>query len=169
MFFAALYIFLIIQRVLELLWARRNERIVKAKGAVEFDRNGYKNVVFLHVLFFISLLFEKIFFHRELNQLWYIFLIIFILAQLLRYWAIYSLGFYWNTKVLVIPGAKIVNRGPYKFVNHPNYLAVIIEIAVIPVIFSCYYTSLFFTILNILILKRRIKIEETALKKGIVI
>ena len=65
MFFAALYIFLIIQRVLELLWARRNERIVKAKGAVEFDRNGYKNIVFLHVLFFISLLFEKILFHRH--------------------------------------------------------------------------------------------------------
>ena len=71
--------------------------------------------------------------------------------------------------MLVIPGAKIVNRGPYKFVNHPNYLAVIIEIAVIPVIFSCYYTSLFFTILNILILKRRIKIEETALKKAKVV
>lgn len=169
MFFAALYIFLIIQRVLELLWARRNERIVKAKGAVEFDRNGYKSIVFLHVLFFISLFFEKIFFHRELNQLWYIFLIIFILAQFLRYWAIYSLGFYWNTKVLVIPGSKIVNRGPYKFVNHPNYLAVIIEIAVIPVIFSCYYTSLFFTILNILILKRRTKIEETALKNAKVV
>lgn len=169
MFFAALYIFLIMQRVLELLWARKNERIVKAKGAVEYDRVGYKYIVLLHVLFFISLLFEKILFHREPNQFWYLFLAVFMCAQLLRYWAIYSLGYFWNTKILVIPGAKLVDKGPYIYLNHPNYLAVIIELAIIPVIFSCYYTSLFFTILNILVIKRRIKIEETALKKSKVV
>lgn len=154
---------LIIQRISELLIARRNESYVKAIGAREYDRSGYRLIVLMHIGFFISLISEYLFSNGNLNKFWITLLIIFILAQFLRYWAIGALGRNWNTKILVIPGTEPINRGPYKYVKHPNYIAVITEIAVIPLIFSCYFTAVVFSILNVLVLKRRIKIEEAAL------
>jgi methyltransferase len=159
------FAFLISQRVLELFLAKRNEQIVKSKGALEFDRDGYKYIVALHVAFFISLVIEKFSLQRELNQFWVLFLFIFLIAQILRYWAISSLGVYWNTKVLVVPGSQRIRKGPYKYLEHPNYVAVIVEIAVIPLIFSCYLTSILFSIINFILLRRRIEIEENALEK----
>jgi methyltransferase len=88
-----------------------------------------------------------------------------MLAQLLRYWAIRSLGKFWNTRILIVPGERLVTMGPYRYLKHPNYVSVIIEIAVIPLIFSCYITAAVFTVLNILALRRRIKIEESALSR----
>jgi methyltransferase len=82
----------------------------------------------------------------------------------MRYWAVSSLGVYWNTRVIVVPGTRIVNSGPYKFFRHTNYAAVITEIAVIPLIFGCYYTAAVFTLINLFVLRRRIGIEESALK-----
>ncbi len=73
------------------------------------------------------------------------------------------MGDYWNTKILVTPNTHPVNQGPYKYIRHPNYLAVIVEIAVIPLIFSCYFTAVFFSVLNLIVLRRRIRIEEQAL------
>jgi len=135
----------------------------KANGAREIDKHGYRVIVLMHIGFFISLVSEYIFLNRELNKFWIPLLILFILAQILRYWAISTLGHCWNTKILVIPGTKPISSGPYKYVKHPNYVAVITEIAVIPLIFSCYFTAVGFSILNILALKRRIQIEEKAL------
>ena len=154
---------LAIQRVMELLLARRNEKIVRAKGAREYDPRGYKVIVLMHLAFFISIISEYIFFNKPLNQYWVLLLILFLLAQFVRYWAISTLGYFWNTKILVIPGTNPISQGPYKFIRHPNYLAVIVEIAVIPLLFSCYLTSIIFTVLNLLVLSRRIKIEERAL------
>ncbi|RPI12758.1 MAG: isoprenylcysteine carboxyl methyltransferase [Ignavibacteriae bacterium] len=162
-YFICFLIFVIIQRIAELIFARRNEKIVLSKGAVLYDKNGYRFIVAMHVSFFISLIVEFIFFSQTINKYWYIFLIMFLIAQLNRYWAITSLGVYWNTKVLVIPGGKLVHKGPYKFYRHPNYISVITELAVIPLIFSCYFTAIFFSILNLFVLRRRIKIEDMAL------
>ena len=161
--FLIFYIFLIVQRVLELRLAKRNEELVRKEGAVEYDREGYKFIVLMHVGFFISILLEYLFLGRGFNSFSLILFIIFILTQLLRYWAITSLGKYWNTRILVVPGAVLISKGPYKYLKHPNYLAVIIEIAVIPLIFSCYITSVVFSILNLITLIKRIKIEEHAL------
>jgi methyltransferase len=163
-FFWIFFALLVSQRFLELLLAKRNEQIVKSKGALEFDRDGYKYIVVTHVAFFISLVLEKFSLQRELNKFWLVFLIIFLIAQILRYWAISSLGEYWNTKVLVVPGSELVSTGPYKYFKHPNYIAVIAEIAVIPLIFSCYLTSILFSILNFILVRRRIEIEENALE-----
>jgi len=162
-FFWIFFAFLISQRVLELFLAKRNEQIVKSKGALEFDRDGYKYIVAMHVAFFISLALEKFSLQRELNKFWVLFLFIFFIAQTLRYWAISSLGVYWNTKVLVVPNFHIITKGPYKYLKHPNYIAVIIEIAVIPSIYSCYLTSILFSIINFILVRRRIEIEENAL------
>lgn len=163
-FFWILFAFLILQRSLELQLARRNERVVKSKGALEFDRDGYRYIVATHAAFFISLVLEKLLLQRELNKYWVIFFVIFVIAQILRYWAISNLGVYWNTRVLVVPGSQRTTTGPYKYLKHPNYIAVIVEIAVIPLIFSCYLTSIIFSIVNLILIRRRIGIEERALE-----
>jgi methyltransferase len=162
-FFWIFFAILVSQRFLELLLAKRNEQIVKSKGALEFDRDGYKYIVVTHVAFLISLVLEKFSLQRELNKFWVVFLLIFLIAQILRYWAISSLWVYWNTKVLVVPGSERVSTGPYRYFKHPNYIAVIAEIAVIPLIFSCYLTSILFSVVNLILVRRRIEIEENAL------
>lgn len=164
MFFWLFIAFVILQRLAELIIAKRNEKRMLAKGAVEFDRDGYKFIVLMHTLFFLSLLSEKIYFNRGLNAYWIILIILFFLAQLLRYWAIISLGEFWNTRIIVLKGKPLIKKGPYRFLSHPNYMAVITEIAVIPLIFSCYITAIVFSVLNLLAITRRIKIEDAALK-----
>lgn len=154
---------LIVQRIFELLLAKRNERVVRAKGAIEYDKKGYKAIVLMHIFFFISLISEYIFLDKTINHFWAPLLILFLIAQILRYWAISTLGYNWNTKILVTPNTSPMRDGPYKYMNHPNYLAVVIEIAAVPLIFSCYITSVIFSVLNLLLLKRRIHIEEKAL------
>jgi len=161
--FIMFYIFLVFQRQIELFVAKRNEQIVRKEGAVEHDKEGYKYIVLLHLGFFVSLLAEHFLFKTQFNSYSIIFFAIFIFTQLLRYWAIISLGRYWNTKILVVPGLNLVTKGPYKFIRHPNYIAVIIEIAAIPLIFSCYITAIVFSVINLITLRRRINIEEKAL------
>jgi len=166
MLFWILIIIIALQRISELLIARSNERKALSEGAVEYDPQGYKGIVAMHTIFFLSFIAEYYIFRRSLNTLWPLLLLILLTAEVLRYWAILSLGRYWNTKVLVIPGTSLVSKGPYKYIRHPNYLAVVIEIAVIPLIFSCYITSALFTLFNLIVLRRRIRIEESALIKG---
>lgn len=163
MFFWIFITFLIVQRLAELVIAKRNEKKMFAKGAVEHDKEGYKWIVAMHTLFFISLIVEKIFFVRELSPLWIIFLPMFIITQFGRYWVITSLGEYWNTRIIVLKDSEIIKKGPYKFFKHPNYIIVCIELVVIPLLFSCYFTAIIFTILNLILLSRRIKIENRAL------
>ncbi len=157
-------LFVISQRIAELILARRNEKILKAQGAFEFDKNGYFIFVIMHTSFFVSLIFEKLFLNRTLNKYWIILVIFFLLAQILRYWVIKTLSIYWNTKILVLPKHKLIKTGPYKYLKHPNYVVVIIEIAVIPMIFSCYITVVVFSIFNILLLWRRVCLEESVLE-----
>lgn len=163
MFFPIFMGFVILQRLGELLLAKRNEKILLEKGGVEFDRSGYNFIVLMHTMFFISLVVEYYLLSRNLSSFWLILFALFVSAQGLRYWAIASLGEYWNTRIIVLEGAPIIKKGPYRFLNHPNYIAVCTELAVIPLIFSCYYTPLIFSILNFFLIRRRIKIEEKAL------
>lgn len=155
----------ILQRLVELFIAKRNEKISFAKGGKEYDKSGYIVIVIMHIFFFISIFAEKFYFERTLNKYWIIFLLLFIAAQGLRYWAIISLGSQWNTRIIIIPGSNLVKHGPYKYFKHPNYMAVITELAVLPLMFSCFFTALIFSSLNLFLLKRRIEIEETALEE----
>jgi methyltransferase len=153
----------IVQRLAELLLARRNASKMSSLGAVEHDKKGYKYIVIMHISFFIAMVLEFIFLNRSINVFSPYLFVIFLLAQVLRYWAITTLGVYWNTRIIVLKGSKPIYSGPYKFLKHPNYIAVITELAVIPLMFSCYFTSLLFTPLNLSVLRRRIKIETAAL------
>jgi len=154
---------IIIQRISELILSKRNENYLISKGAIEYDKEGYKYIVLMHNLFFISVITEYAFLERQINEYWKILLIIFICTQLLRYWAIFTLGKRWTTKILVLPNTEPIRSGVYKYLKHPNYIAVIIEIAIIPLLFSCYYTAIVFSIINLIVLQRRIRIEEEAL------
>jgi len=90
----------------------------------------------------------------------WIFLLIFLAVLSFKFWALSSLGKYWNTKIYRVPGVYPVKKGPYKFLKHPNYMEVVCEIAVIPLVFHLYYTAIIFTILNAIMLTVRITVEN---------
>lgn len=162
-FFLSFLLFIVFQRLVELYIAKRNKKILFNRGAVEYDRNGYAYIVIMHSAFFVSLILEYFLLDTNLNKYWTYLIIIFLLAQGLRYWAIVSLGTFWNTRVIVLNNTRAEVSGPYKFFRHPNYLAVLIEIPVIPLIFSCFITAILFSLINLIVLRRRIQIEEKAL------
>ena len=156
------------QRLLELVLARRNERRARARGAVERGRGHYPFIVALHTLWLVSTLVEGILRGPELPVFWPVPLALFLLVQPLRYWALFSLGESWNTKILVVPGARPVRRGPYRYLNHPNYVVVVVEILSFPLIFGAWVTALVFTVLNAAVLYVRIREENRALAEVVV-
>jgi methyltransferase len=152
-----------LQRLLELVLARRNERRARARGAVEWGRGHYPLIVALHSLWLVSTLVEGLLRGPVFPVYWPAALALFLLVQPLRYWAILSLGGSWNTKILVVPGAKPVRGGPYRYLNHPNYVVVVVEILTFPLIFGAWLTALVFTLLNAVVLRVRIREEHRAL------
>ena len=154
-----------LQRLLELALSRRNERILRARGALERGQRHYPLMVALHSLWLLSTLVEGILRGPDLPALWPIPLALFLLVQPLRYWAILSLGENWNTRIMAVPGAKLVRRGPYRYLNHPNYVVVVVEILTFPLIFGAWITALVFSILNAALLSERIRQENQALRE----
>ncbi|MDQ0245335.1 methyltransferase [Bacillus fengqiuensis] len=163
MLFYIMLTFIIIQRLLELAVAKRNEKWMREQGAVEIGQSHYKWIVLVHLLFFISLITEVSWMEKRLSSFWVLLAIIFVLTQLGRVWVISSLGRFWNTKILVLPEADVVVKGPYKFLKHPNYVIVALEFLIVPLLFEAYATMALFSLLNILVLSVRIPIEEKAL------
>ncbi len=157
--------FVICQRVVELFVARNNEAWMRSKGAYEVGAKHYPFMVAIHVGFFISLILEFMLFDRGLSPYWWFLFVTFVWLQLMRIWVITSLGRFWNTKIIVLPGANVVKKGPFRFIRHPNYVVVTFEILVIPFLFSAYFTAILFTLLNFSILYVRIPIEEAALRE----
>lgn len=165
MFFYVILAFVIVQRLVELLIAKRNEKSMRAKGAYEVGASHYPFMILLHTSFFISLIIEVIYF-KFIVIPDFVLLAFFGLLQLLRVWCLISLGTFWNTKIIILPGANVVAKGPYAYIRHPNYLVVCLEILVLPLMFQAYITAICFTILNFIILSVRIPIEENALKEA---
>jgi len=153
------------QRLFELVLARRNERRARARGAVERGQRHYLLIVVLHTLWLVSTLVEGLLRGPDIPAFWPVPLALFLLVQPLRYWAIFSLGERWNTKILVLPGEKPVRRGPYRYIDHPNYVVVVVEILTFPLIFGAWITALVFTVLNAVILSVRIREENRALSE----
>ncbi|MEH7390787.1 isoprenylcysteine carboxyl methyltransferase family protein, partial [Bacillus sp. JJ1474] len=155
----------ILQRIVELIIAKKNERFMKSQGALEFGQSHYPFIVAVHSLFFVSYILEVSFVGHEVSSYWPILFPLFLLTQAGRIWALKSLGPYWNTKIIVLPNARIIRKGPYRFFKHPNYIIVSAEFLIIPLMFEAYITTALFTIMNIIILAIRIPAEENALKK----
>jgi methyltransferase len=163
MFFYIFFFIVATQRLVEVLIAKKNEIWMKSKGAKEYGQRHYQLMVAIHFYFFVSLIVESVLGRPELNSYWPLLVAVFFIAQVCRIWVIMSLGRYWNTKIIVLKDAEVVAKGPYRFIKHPNYLIVTIELFIIPLIFNAYWTLFVFGILNQLILAIRIPLEEEVL------
>ena len=153
-----------VERVAELIVARRNLAWSRAQGGIEFGASHYPVMVVLHTGLLVGALVEVIGLHRPfLPALGWPMLAIVVAAQGLRWWCITTLGQQWNTRVVVIPGAPRVVGGPYRFVHHPNYVAVIAEGIALPLVHTGWITALVFTVLNAALLRTRIRTENAAL------
>lgn len=161
--FAILVICLLAQRALEIALAERNRRWAMDQGGRESGQWHYPIIVGMHILFYVCLVLEYRYLSRGWNPWWPLWLLILILAQALRIWAIVSLGRFWNTRIIVVPGRMPVLKGPYRFLRHPNYVVVVTEICVIPVLCGAYLTAIVFSAANALVLYLRIREEERAL------
>jgi len=148
-----------LQRIGELWLTNRNTRRLLAQGAREYGRSHYPLIVTVHTLWLVALWWLAP--GRPINRFW---LAIFVLLELGRVWVLASLGPRWTTRIIVLPGAPLIRRGPYRFVNHPNYAVVIGEIAVLPLVFGLWQVALIFTLLNAALLTIRIREENRALR-----
>jgi methyltransferase len=148
-----------LQRLAELIHAERNTRALLARGAVEIGRGHYPLFVLLHGGLLLAML-AFIPWDRPLS--WPM-LIVLLVLQLGRLWVIMSLGPYWTTRLITVPDAPLVVRGPYRYVSHPNYLIVAIEVPVLPLVFGAWPLALAFGLPNLALLWWRIRLEDAAL------
>ena len=151
--------FLVFQRLVELGIARRNHRALVARGAIEFGRRHYPALVALHAGWLLALLGTI----DPQTPVSIPLLAVFVLLECGRVWVVVTLGSRWTTRVMVVPGAKRIRAGPYRFLNHPNYLIVCGEIAVVPLMFGAWTLALIASALNLLALRTRIRVENKAL------
>lgn len=147
-----------IQRLGELLVSKRNTKRLLEQGAREHAAAHYPLIVALHTAWLASLWWLGV--SRPIDPFW---LAVFILIEIARIWVFASLGERWTTRIIVVPGETLVRRGPYRFLNHPNYAVVVAEIAVLPLVFGLWKVALLFSLLNAAVLTLRIREENQAL------
>jgi len=166
MAFNSAYVFLIIlaaERGVELVISKLNEIHLRKLGGREYGAAYTKLLVGFHVCWFFSFGMEAAAKGANLRCSPTSLILVFVLFQVWRYWCILSLGRFWNTRIIILPGAGLVRAGPYRLLKHPNYVVVLLEIFVYPALFGCWITALIFGLSNILVLTKRIRQEETAL------
>jgi len=155
----ALLAFVTLQRLIELPIARANSRRLIAQGGYEVGASHYPWIVALHTSWLLTL--------------WWLapgrpihlpFLLLFLVIEAGRVWVLRTLGSRWTTRIIVVPGERLVASGPYRFVRHPNYLVVVGEIAVLPLVFGLWDVAIIFSLLNAAILIVRIRTENRALR-----
>ena len=150
--------FVTLQRLLEMRLADSHSRKLLAQGGVEHGREHYPFIVALHAAWLLAL-----WWWAPGRTISIPLLVLFAALQIGRVWVIRSLGDRWTTRIIVKPGAPLVRRGPYRFVNHPNYLIVAAEIAVLPLVFGLCQIAVLFSALNAIVLTVRIRAENRAL------
>ena len=162
--FTVLLVLVAIERIAELVISKRNLKWSFSQGGIEFGRSHYKYMVVIHVFLLAGSLTEVWEFKTTLNPLvgWGAFALA-IGSQALRWWCIATLGQRWNTLVVVIPGKAPITSGPYKWLKHPNYVAVVVEGFALPMVGFAWRTALIFSFLNLFVLKARLKSENAAL------
>jgi methyltransferase len=153
-------------RLMELRIANRNRLALLARGAIEASPGHYPWMVTLHSTWLASCLAEVWLLRRPfLPILAAVSLIAFLGAFALRMWVISTLGERWTTRIVCLPGASPITRGPYRWLRHPNYLAVVLEIASLPLVHTAWLTALVFSLLDGFLLRVRIRAEEEALQR----
>jgi methyltransferase len=155
---------LVVQRLLELRLSSRNRRRLLARGGREIRPETYRTMVALHALFLLSLGLESYPWRVPADIRTTGSFAALAAVTALRYWAIASLGEYWNTRIVVVPGARVVRTGPYRYLRHPNYLVIVLEFLLLPLLMRAPATLVVFSLANLPVLRQRIRIEEEALR-----
>ena len=150
---------MVLQRFGELVLANRNTQRLKARGAAEIGAGHYRFIVLLHMAWLMAVLWLL---PAPLVIHW-VWLAVMVLLQAARVWVIATLGPYWTTRIISLPGAPLIKTGPYRFVRHPNYIVVAAEILVLPLAFGEVAVAIFFSIANAAMLFWRIREEDAAL------
>ena len=164
--YTALIVIVAIQRAWELGVSNHHFRALKARGAIEVGAGHYPWMVALHAAFLFSCVAEVWLFYRPWRPVVAGLAVIILGAALaLRWWTLSTLGDRWTTRVLVVPGEELVSSGPYRWLRHPNYLVVVMEIAAIPMVHCAWLTAIGFTLANFVLLRERIRAEEGALSR----
>lgn len=164
--FAVLIGLVALERLAELVVARRNERWSRSHGAIETGARHYPVMVVLHTGLLAGALLEVGLASRPfIPALGWPMLVLAIASQALRWWCIATLGKQWNTRILVVPGAKRIEGGPYRWFVHPNYVAVVVEGAALPLVHTAWITATTFTVLNAALMRVRITAENRALRE----
>ncbi|MBB3408504.1 methyltransferase [Rhizobium sp. BK316] len=160
----ALLAFVTAQRLSELVIARRNTMALFARGAREIAPDHYPYMVALHTGWLVGLWMLAT--GQPVQLFWFG---LFMLLQVLRLWVLTTLGERWTTRIIILPGAPLVEGGPYRFFKHPNYMIVTGEIAALPLAFGMPLYALVFSLLNAAILTIRIRAENAALKSAMIL
>lgn len=155
----AIVLLVALQRLAELAYARHNEARLRAAGGIEVGHRHYPLLVAFHAAWLVALA-ALIPAEAPLYLPW---LAAFCVLQGLRLWVIASLGPYWTTRIVTVPGAPLRRGGPYRFLRHPNYLVVAAEVPVLPLVFGAWQLALVFGLLHLPLLAWRIRAEEAAL------
>jgi methyltransferase len=155
------------ERVAELVVSQRHAAKSLRQGGVESGKEHFPVMVALHAALLAGCVLEPLLAHRAfIPALGYLMLVIVVAANALRWWCIITLGDSWTARVIVVPRRPLVTRGPYRWFAHPNYAAVIIEGAALPLVGSAWITALAFTVANAALLTVRIRCEVRALRAG---
>lgn len=155
-----------VERLAELVTARRNAAWSRARGGREYGSGHYPVMVALHVMLLVGCLVEPWATDRPfVPALGWTALALVLAAQALRWWCIVTLGPRWNTRVLVVPGLPLVAAGPYRLLRHPNYVAVVVEGVALPLVHTAWITAVAFCAANLPLLRVRIRCEDAALRE----
>lgn len=149
----------LLQRLLELRLARRNTERLLEQGAVEHGASHYPYLVLFHAIWLTTLVLSV---PTDAAVNWY-WLAVYLALQAARLWVIVSLGPFWTTRIITLPGTTLVRRGPYRYVRHPNYWVVAGEIAVLPLVFGEWIIAVVFSIVHAILIRERIATEEATL------
>jgi methyltransferase len=153
-----------VERLAELIVAKRNARWAFAQGGKEFGQDHYPIMVTIHTALLLGCLIEPWALHRPfIPWLGWPMRAVAAVSQGLRWWCITTLGRRWNTRVIVLPDAPLVRQGPYRWFHHPNYVAVVAEGIALPLVHTAWLTAVAFTLANAMLLRVRLRVENSAL------
>ena len=163
-FFTGLVLLVALERLAELVLSRRNAAWSLARGGRETGSAHYAVMVVLHTGLLAGALVEAFVRRPDVPVgLAAVMLLLVVASQALRWWCIATLGRRWNTRVIVVPDLPLVRSGPYRFLRHPNYVAVVVEGLALPLVHACWVTALVFTVANAFVLAVRLRVENAAL------
>lgn len=154
----------IVERLLELLWSARNQRRLTARGGVEHGRGHYLLFPLLHAAWLFAI-FVHLALEARIEIIWPL-IGVYGLLQVGRLWVLATLGERWTTRIIVLPGVAPIRRGPYRFLRHPNYLIVLLELAILPIALESWPIAVVATAFNLALLAHRIRVEERALSSA---